>query len=152
MSSREGDWVCAACQHSNFKRRDACQKCGCPKYASPADISAYRINRTEVLPGDWYCTGMNCGAHNYASRTSCYRCGALKGADYCQYGVGMVAPGGYLYDPSALPGWKTGDWICTGLIYNIHSDMDAVNITMLAGRNATSAKCSGISECLPRKK
>ncbi|CDP10375.1 unnamed protein product [Coffea canephora] len=110
--SREGDWLCAACQYSNFKRRDACQKCGCPKYASPEDISSYRIHKTEVLPGDWYCTAMNCGAHNYASRTSCYRCGAMK-SDNCGYGVGMMAPGGYLYDSSALPGWKTGDWICT---------------------------------------
>ncbi|CAI9100197.1 OLC1v1037140C1 [Oldenlandia corymbosa var. corymbosa] len=112
--NREGDWMCAACQYTNFKRRDACQKCGCPKFASAADIATYRtINRTEVLPGDWYCTGMNCGAHNYASRNNCYRCGASKGGDYGGYVPGMIPPPAYLCDPSVIPGWKTGDWICT---------------------------------------
>ncbi|XP_022864233.1 zinc finger Ran-binding domain-containing protein 2-like [Olea europaea var. sylvestris] len=109
MSS--GDWMCAACQHVNFKKRESCQRCSCPKYASEADVSAYGTNRTEVLAGDWYCGTLNCGSHNYASRTSCYRCGASR--DYCGYGAGMVAPAGDAYDASVLPGWKTGDWICS---------------------------------------
>ncbi|KAL3322830.1 hypothetical protein AABB24_040095 [Solanum stoloniferum] len=118
--SRDGDWMCAACQHLNFKKRDACQRCSCPKYATPADVAMYGLNKTEVLAGDWYCSGMNCGSHNYASRTSCYRCGALK-SDYYGIGAGMMAPTGYGYDSSALPGWKSGDWICSRLGCGMHN-------------------------------
>ncbi|KAG9153249.1 hypothetical protein Leryth_020842 [Lithospermum erythrorhizon] len=115
-----GDWMCPACQHINFKKRESCQRCNCPKFASEADIAAYGMNRTEVLAGDWYCSTMNCGAHNYASRTSCYRCGTFK-YDYCGYGAGMVAPGAHAYDASVLPGWKTGDWICNRLGCGVHN-------------------------------
>lgn len=107
MSWTGGDWMCAACQHQNFKKRDTCQRCGYPKFGGP-DASTYLYNRTEVLAGDWYCTAINCGAHNYASRSNCYRCGALK-SDYA-YGNMMA----YGADGSAPPGWKTGDWICNG--------------------------------------
>ncbi|CAH1432860.1 unnamed protein product [Lactuca virosa] len=65
-----GDWMCGACQHINFKKRDACQRCQCPKFATPAEMSNYGIDRTEVLAGDWYCSTFNCGSHNYASRTA----------------------------------------------------------------------------------
>ncbi|XP_059635070.1 uncharacterized protein LOC132277272 [Cornus florida] len=116
--SREGDWMCPSCQHLNFKKRDSCQLCQCPKYGG--DISSYGINRTEVLAGDWYCNAMNCGAHNYASRPSCYRCGASK--DYFGYGGDTVGAGAYLYaDGSAPPGWKTGDWICSRLGCGVHN-------------------------------
>nr|GEV53023.1 zinc finger Ran-binding domain-containing protein 2-like [Tanacetum cinerariifolium] len=50
MSS--GDWMCASCQHLNFKKRDACQRCHCPKFATPDEVSAYGMNKTEVLAGD----------------------------------------------------------------------------------------------------
>ncbi|CAN4096413.1 unnamed protein product [Withania somnifera] len=82
--SRDGDWMCAACQHVNFKKRDACQRC------------------SYVLAGDWYCRAMNCGSHNYASRSSCYLCGVI-------------------YDASALPGWKSGGWICSRLGCAMHN-------------------------------
>ncbi|XP_042048764.1 zinc finger Ran-binding domain-containing protein 2-like isoform X3 [Salvia splendens] len=100
--NRQGDWMCGACQHLNFSKRDSCQRCGCPKYAGAAEAAAYAtaLHKSEVLAGDWYCAAMNCGAHNYASRTSCYRCCASK--DYCGYSTGIMAPG-----------WKTGDWICS---------------------------------------
>ncbi|GAB4828310.1 hypothetical protein Ancab_035306 [Ancistrocladus abbreviatus] len=99
-----GDWMCGACQHMNFKKRDSCQKCGFSKFGTQGDVSAYTYNRTEVLAGDWYCQGMSCGAHNYASRTSCFKCGALK-TDY------MLGSGGFGSE-NLIPGWKTGDWIC----------------------------------------
>ncbi|KAL6974278.1 hypothetical protein U1Q18_028459 [Sarracenia purpurea var. burkii] len=107
--SREGggDWMCSSCQHLNFKKRDSCQRCQCPKFGAGADASSYGINRTEVLAGDWYCNSLNCGAHNYASRTNCYMCGATKN-DYCS---------GYPYDANVLPGWKSGDWICARLVH-----------------------------------
>ncbi|GKV00727.1 hypothetical protein SLEP1_g13367 [Rubroshorea leprosula] len=97
MSWTGGDWICAACQHQNFKKRETCHRCGYPKFGGP-DVSTFLYNRTEVLAGDWYCSNVNCRAHNYASRTSCYRCGALKNIDYG--------------DSSCPPGWKAGDWIC----------------------------------------
>ncbi|XP_051131426.1 uncharacterized protein LOC127251666 [Andrographis paniculata] len=106
---RQGDWMCAACQYLNFQRRDSCQKCSCPKYATAADVATYAMPRTEMLAGDWYCGALNCGSHNYASRTSCYRCGAAK--DYCGFSAGVMASAGYPSD--SLPGWKTGDWICS---------------------------------------
>ncbi|XP_028752696.1 zinc finger Ran-binding domain-containing protein 2-like isoform X1 [Neltuma alba] len=108
-----GDWMCGACQHINFKKRDACQRCGYPKFGGP-DPSTYGYNRTEALAGDWFCTAMNCGAHNYASRSSCYRCGATKDDYASLYAGNMVGSGGYGSDCSFPPGWKSGDWICTG--------------------------------------
>ncbi|XP_038701135.1 zinc finger Ran-binding domain-containing protein 2-like [Tripterygium wilfordii] len=111
MSWTGGDWMCAACQHQNFKKREACQRCGYPKYGGP-DVSTYLYNRTEVLAGDWYCTAMNCGAHNYASRLNCHRCGAMKTGYDCGYGGNMMNTGGYGSDGSVPPGWKSGDWLC----------------------------------------
>ncbi|KAK2645991.1 hypothetical protein Ddye_021186 [Dipteronia dyeriana] len=106
MSWTGGDWMCDACQHQNFKKRDACQRCGYPKFGGP-DVSTYLYNRTEVLAGDWYCTATNCGAHNYASRPSCYICGALKN----DYGS----------DGSYPAGWKKGDWICNRMGCGVHN-------------------------------
>ncbi|GMH04500.1 hypothetical protein Nepgr_006340 [Nepenthes gracilis] len=118
--SSPGDWMCAACQHMNFKKRDSCQKCGFPKFGSQADVAAYAHNRTEVLAGDWYCQAMNCGAHNFASRTSCYRCGALKSDYVGGYGGHMVASGGFGSE-NLIPGWKTGDWICSRPGCGVHN-------------------------------
>ncbi|OWM71728.1 hypothetical protein CDL15_Pgr005916 [Punica granatum] len=106
MNWSGGDWLCAACQHQNFKKRDACQRCGYPKFGGP-DVSTYLYNRTEVLAGDWYCMAMNCGSHNYASRTTCYRCGALKDDYGSAYGGNMMVSEG-----AAPAGWKSGDWLC----------------------------------------
>ncbi|WMV60361.1 hypothetical protein MTR67_053746 [Solanum verrucosum] len=152
--SMEGDWMCAACQHLNFKKRDACQRCSCPKYATTTDVYMYGLNKTEVLAGDWYCSAINCGSHNYASRTSCYRCGALK-SDYYGNGAGMIASTGYGYDASACPGWKSGDWICSrGGATSPSTDLaktnsfgpnhDVVRTTMPVEQNVINARCLGI--------
>ncbi|KAJ6742774.1 ZINC FINGER PROTEIN [Salix viminalis] len=112
-----GDWMCSACQHQNFKKRETCQRCGYPKYGGP-DPATYICNATKVLAGDWYCTAMNCQAHNYASRSSCYSCGALKN-DHAAGGYGSNAYGS---DGSAdPPGWKTGDWVCTRFGCGVHN-------------------------------
>ncbi|KAF5482138.1 hypothetical protein F2P56_002729, partial [Juglans regia] len=111
MSWSGGDWMCGACQHTNFKKRDACQRCGYPKYGGP-DPSTY--NTTEVLAGDWFCNAMNCGSHNYASRSNCYRCGAYKTHDYAAAGYGSAAS-------HVPPGWKTGDWICSRMGCGVHN-------------------------------
>ncbi|EOA27987.1 hypothetical protein CARUB_v10024163mg [Capsella rubella] len=119
MSWSGGDWLCGACQHPNFKKRESCQKCGYPKFGG-VDVSTYLYNRTEVLAGDWYCGALNCGSHNYASRTSCYRCGMIK-VEYTEqyYGAQMVAYGN---DAAAgPPGWKTGDWVCPRVGCGVHN-------------------------------
>ncbi|KAH6818449.1 Ran BP2/NZF zinc finger-like superfamily protein [Perilla frutescens var. frutescens] len=120
MSCRQGDWMCGACQHLNFTKRESCQRCGCPKYGDAgayANAMAMQKTAADVLAGDWYCGAINCGAHNYASRTSCYRCCASK--DYCGYGAGIMASAGYAYD--AIHGWKTGDWICSRVGCGMHN-------------------------------
>ncbi|KAJ0515401.1 putative Zinc finger, RanBP2-type [Helianthus annuus] len=101
MSS--GDWMCGACQHSNFKKRDVCQRCQCPKFATPAEIQTH-ANKTRVLAGDWYCC---CEAHNFANRTECYRCGVHV---MMAFNSSSSYPS---YDASLLPGGKVGDWMCT---------------------------------------
>ncbi|KAL8136134.1 RNA-binding protein involved in heterochromatin assembly dri1-like isoform X1 [Apium graveolens] len=118
MSS--GDWMCGLCQHLNFKKRDSCQRCRFPKFGSEADMASYGINREEVLAGDWYCNVMNCGTHNYASRTNCFRCGALK-QDLYGYGAGMMTSGGYASENTVPPGWKSGDWICNRYGCGVHN-------------------------------
>lgn len=105
MNWSGGDWMCGVCEHVNFKKREACQRCGYPKYGGPdpSTYDQYNIihskSTDEVLAGDWYC---NCGAHNYASRSSCYRCNSNA---YKSLDIG------------ALPGWKSGDWICSRYLY-----------------------------------
>ncbi|XP_021858416.1 uncharacterized protein [Spinacia oleracea] len=122
-----GDWMCGGCQHINFKKREMCQCCGLPKYGGKNDASAYEnntnTNRTEVLAGDWYCQDINCGTHNYASRTSCFRCGIQK--SMCSLGCcgasSVTSSGaGYTYEANP-PGWKTGDWICTRPGCGVHN-------------------------------
>ncbi|KAK9141651.1 hypothetical protein Syun_011051 [Stephania yunnanensis] len=123
--SRPGDWNCRSCQHLNFSRRDSCQRCNESRSGGGGDYggfggrgsSSYGFSGSDVRPGDWYCSVGNCGAHNFASRSSCFKCGAFKDD----------SPGGYDGD---LPrsrgfggrsGWKSGDWICTRAGCNEHN-------------------------------
>ncbi|KAL9224005.1 hypothetical protein vseg_000081 [Gypsophila vaccaria] len=117
--SWSSDWMCGACQHMNFKRRDSCHRCGYSRYGGPllvnnASSAATNNTTTEVaLPGDWYCQAFGCGAHNYASRVSCFRCSALKPRCHGAFFGGssiMTATGEGV---AVIPGWKTGDWICS---------------------------------------
>ncbi|CAI9094526.1 OLC1v1030284C6 [Oldenlandia corymbosa var. corymbosa] len=136
--NRPGDWNCRSCQHLNFQRRDSCQRCGDPRPGG--DFGSFlggggRGNSSsfggfssgpDVRPGDWYCSFGSCGAHNFASRSSCFKCGALKdesaGAggpldgDHMMargrafgFGSGGISGGG----GGSRSGWKSGDWICT---------------------------------------
>ncbi|KAI4377350.1 hypothetical protein MLD38_014992 [Melastoma candidum] len=119
MNWSSGDWLCAVCQHQNFKKREACQRCEYPKLGGP-DVSSFIYK--EVLPGDWFCNVLGCGAHNYASRSTCHHCGALKGNN-----GGVVsnssAVSGYVPEGGVLlpPGWKKGDWICTRNGCGVHN-------------------------------
>lgn len=142
--SRPGDWNCRSCQHLNFQRRDSCQRCGDMKHGSIGgggvgvyggrgsmiNPSVYGFTGPDVRPGDWYCSIGNCGAHNFASRSSCFKCGVFKddlassggngGSGFdgdmmsrgrgFGFGGGSVGAGG---GGSSRSGWKSGDWICT---------------------------------------
>ncbi|MED6203806.1 hypothetical protein PIB30_003098 [Stylosanthes scabra] len=138
--SRPGDWNCRTCNHLNFQRRESCQRCGEPRGSSTGagaggdyggafggrGSSSFGFTTgPDVRPGDWYCTVGNCGAHNFASRSSCFKCGAPKeessatgfDADMPRTrGFGFGGGGG-----SARPGWKSGDWICTRSGCNEHN-------------------------------
>ncbi|KAL9685373.1 hypothetical protein QQ045_022823 [Rhodiola kirilowii] len=110
--SRPGDWMCGSCQHLNFKKRDACQKCSYSKLEAPPIDQCSRQH--EVLAGDWYCGAMNCSAHNYANRLNCYQCGALKNFDGVSQMMAMGGGHSSFYGSSIMhmPGWKNGDWLC----------------------------------------
>ncbi|XP_043702918.1 uncharacterized RNA-binding protein C17H9.04c-like isoform X2 [Telopea speciosissima] len=128
--SRPGDWNCRSCQHLNFSRRDSCQRCGEPRSGDYGGFgarvgSSFGFSGSDVRPGDWYCSAVNCGAHNFASRSSCFKCGACKdesaGGGYegdmprsRSYGFGSGAGAG-------RSGWKSGDWICTRSGCNEHN-------------------------------
>ncbi|XP_058734411.1 uncharacterized protein LOC131606150 [Vicia villosa] len=130
--SRPGDWNCRSCQHMNFQRRESCQRCGDSKYGERVDYgsvfggirggSSFGLSGSDVRLGDWYCGAGNCGAHNFASRLSCFKCGAFKDE---------LASGGFNnstdillsrgFGGSTRPGWKSGDWICNRLGCNEHN-------------------------------
>ncbi|XP_056174869.1 transcription initiation factor TFIID subunit 15-like [Syzygium oleosum] len=119
--SRPGDWNCQSCHHLNFQRRDLCQRCGEPR---PSSLGGGRSNSSfrsgaavDVKLGDWYCGVGGCGAHNFASRLSCFKCGMAK--DESPTGGGydgdMPRMRGFGYgsgSSASRPGWKPGDWIC----------------------------------------
>ncbi|KAL5783152.1 hypothetical protein ACOSP7_008181 [Xanthoceras sorbifolium] len=142
--SRPGDWNCRSCSHLNFQRRDSCQRCGEPRPgggergdfggsfggvrgggSSPFGYST----GPDVRPGDWYCTFGNCGAHNFASRSSCFKCGASKDESACggliEGGADMPRMRGFAgfgsAGSSSRSGWKSGDWICTRSGCNEHN-------------------------------
>ncbi|KAL5729522.1 hypothetical protein ACHQM5_002462 [Ranunculus cassubicifolius] len=129
--NRPGDWNCRSCQHLNFSRRDSCQRCGDPRSGGSGAVefggfgvrggsSSFGFSSgSDVRPGDWYCSAGNCGAHNFASRSSCFKCGAFPatggfdGGDILR-SRGFPATGG-------RSGWKSGDWICNRLACNEHN-------------------------------
>ncbi|KAG2691533.1 hypothetical protein I3760_08G013000 [Carya illinoinensis] len=137
--SRPGDWNCRSCNHLNFQRRDSCQRCGEPRAAERGDYgsfggsSSFRFNNNttgpDVRPGDWYCTIGNCGTHNFASRSSCFKCGASKdessGGGYYDDKLRTRGFGGFgsgsSTGSSSRSGWKSGDWICSRMGCNEHN-------------------------------
>ncbi|XP_031488477.1 uncharacterized protein LOC116256290 [Nymphaea colorata] len=135
MNRKPGDWNCRSCQHLNFSRRDICQKCSEPRssgdYSSfggrggGSSFGGYGTTGSDVRPGDWYCTAPNCGVHNFASRSSCFKCGAFKDDSGGAFDADMPRGnrGGFGFGSSfgGRPGWKSGDWICTRSGCNEHN-------------------------------
>ncbi|XP_078177450.1 ran BP2/NZF zinc finger-like superfamily protein isoform X2 [Carex rostrata] len=135
MNRKPGDWNCRSCQHLNFSRRDMCQRCGETRtggdfganFGGVRGMSSFGggFGGSDVRPGDWYC---NCGAHNFASRSSCFKCGVFKEESSVNggfdgdmsrsrgFGFGNGGGGG-----GGRPGWKSGDWICTRSGCNEHN-------------------------------
>ncbi|XP_057959812.1 RNA-binding protein involved in heterochromatin assembly dri1-like [Malania oleifera] len=132
--SRPGDWNCRSCQHLNFQRRESCQRCGEPRSGGGSDYGGFTGGRggsssfgfagPDVRPGDWYCAVANCGAHNFASRSTCFKCNAFKDVDSSSSydaegsrtrGFGFGGFGG------GRSSWKSGDWICSRPGCNEHN-------------------------------
>ncbi|XP_077210964.1 RNA-binding protein involved in heterochromatin assembly dri1-like [Tasmannia lanceolata] len=106
--NRPGDWTCKSCQYLNFSRRDSCQRCG--------EIGRGGFSGADVKPGDWYCSACNCGVHNFANRSSCFKCGAFKDESGLSFDADAPrSKGGF------GASWKSGDWICARSGCNKHN-------------------------------
>uniref|UniRef100_A0A453NQX2 RanBP2-type domain-containing protein n=1 Tax=Aegilops tauschii subsp. strangulata TaxID=200361 RepID=A0A453NQX2_AEGTS len=112
MNRKPGDWDCRSCQHLNFSRRDLCQRCGEPRSAADRGSVGGALGgdyaNFDVRPGDWYCT---CGAHNFASRSSCFKCAAFKEEAAVNGGAGgfdgdMSRSRGFGFGPPWLEVWR----------------------------------------------
>ncbi|XP_059461182.1 uncharacterized protein LOC132190263 [Corylus avellana] len=135
--SRPGDWNCRSCNHLNFQRRDSCQRCGEPRPSERSDYGSFGGGRgsspsfgsfstgPDVRPGDWYCNINNCGAHNFASRSNCFKCGASKddspGGGGYEGDMSRIRGFGFGSGSSSRSNWKSGDWICTRSGCNEHN-------------------------------
>ncbi|XP_042395288.1 transcription initiation factor TFIID subunit 15-like [Zingiber officinale] len=130
MSRKSGDWICRWCQYDNFCRRDACVRChraklGCGEreMIGGEENGDHAMVNWDVKPGDWHCAC--CGVNNFASRDSCFKCGACRdgAASAVAQSWGSAATvgssGGQLRAQPA--GWKSGDWICTWRGCNKHN-------------------------------
>ncbi|KAB5553320.1 hypothetical protein DKX38_010631 [Salix brachista] len=135
--SRPGDWNCRSCQHLNFQRRDSCQRCGDPRpgerdhygsFGGRSSGGSFGFTGPDVRPGDWYCTAGNCGAHNFASRSSCFKCGVSKDES---------SGGGLDADMSRMRGYGFGGGGGAG--GSGSSRPVATSTTLLAGLNAIDA-------------
>ncbi|AED93454.1 putative Zinc finger, RanBP2-type [Arabidopsis thaliana] len=147
--NRPGDWNCRLCSHLNFQRRDSCQRCREPRpggistdllsgFGGRPVSSSFGFNTgPDVRPGDWYCNLGDCGTHNFANRSSCFKCGAAKDEFSCSsaaattgfmdmnvgprrglFGFGGSSSGG---GGTGRSPWKSGDWICPRSGCNEHN-------------------------------
>ncbi|OEL21405.1 hypothetical protein BAE44_0017577 [Dichanthelium oligosanthes] len=123
IQRKPGDWNCKNCQHLNFGRRDYCQRCHDPRpdlQFSDGYSTGGVLTSLDIRPGDWYCS---CGYHNFASRSSCFKCGTIV-RDFPAGQGAAGAEGDFACgrDSAAVrAGWKAGDWICTRPGCNVHN-------------------------------
>ncbi|WOK93936.1 hypothetical protein Cni_G02637 [Canna indica] len=128
MNRKPGDWDCRWCRHLNFSRRESCFRCGKARsggeyagFGGGGSSFGFGAAGADVRPGDWYCSC--CGCHNFASRSSCFKCGAVK--EEAVPSAAATGGGGGLDTDGARPrgfvlgvgggraSWKSGDWICS---------------------------------------
>ncbi|EMS55954.1 Uncharacterized RNA-binding protein C17H9.04c [Triticum urartu] len=191
MNRKPGDWDCRSCQHLNFSRRDLCQRCSEPRSAADrgsvggalgGDYANFggRVGGgssfgtgfgagSDVRPGDWYCT---CGAHNFASRSSCFKCAAFKEEAAVNGGAGgfdgdMSRSRGFGFGAvgalaSALsvawaPAWEPARPVVVpaalagSLATGFAPGLDATSTTSPAGRSASGATHRGTPALRCRK-
>ncbi|KAK8491145.1 hypothetical protein V6N11_037914 [Hibiscus sabdariffa] len=148
--NRPGDWNCRSCQHLNFQRRDSCQRCGEPRsggergdYGSFGGRGGSSLGFTgpDVRPGDWYCTVGNCGAHNFASRSSCFKCGAAKDESSGGFEAPVAltgnletgfAPGRDAMSTTLPAGWNVSDAMHQGTPpTNLHTNWSEMKFSFL---------------------
>lgn len=78
----DGAWECSACRNVNFASREACNRCHA---ANPGRSTGTPARGSAQAGGGWPVPGVNgawacglCGNTNYATRTACNRCAALR--------------------------------------------------------------------------
>ncbi len=86
---KPGDWDCPKCGDHQFSKNTTCRKCRTPKgdtsLKRPRDDTDEKAEKEsspkkariepEVKSGDWIC---DCETHNFASRTTCFKCKKAK--------------------------------------------------------------------------
>lgn len=114
---RPGDWTCPGCHAHNFASRSVCFKCKNAKAGGSGggggfsgDVSkssepAGGPTAGNFRPGDWICTG--CRAHNFASRSACFKCKQRKSGGEQSSAATQASSGG-----SAPDNFRSGDWMC----------------------------------------
>ena len=114
---RPGDWTCPGCHAHNFASRSVCFKCKNAKAGGSGggggfsgDVSkssepAGGPTAGNFRPGDWICTG--CRAHNFASRSACFKCKQRKSGGEQSSAATQSSSGG-----SAPENFRSGDWMC----------------------------------------
>jgi len=87
---RPFDWDCPSCNAHNYADKTACYVCSLPKPEEGSFGGAgkksvgfngesrggRKRNRDNYRPGDWDCP--QCSAHNFASKTACFKCNIPK--------------------------------------------------------------------------
>ena len=118
---RPGDWTCPGCSAHNFASRSVCFKCKNAKpgggggslggsaggdFSTKAPEPAGGPAGGNFRPGDWICSG--CRAHNFASRSACFKCKQRKAGGEGG-GSAPAASGGGVAQPE---NFRSGDWMC----------------------------------------
>mmetsp|Transcript_17621 Transcript_17621/g.28515 ORF Transcript_17621/g.28515 Transcript_17621/m.28515 type:complete len:386 (+) Transcript_17621:214-1371(+) len=133
-NTRPGDWTCPECRANVFASRNECYKCRTPKPPGAGESQPPYSGHTpynggyHVPPmgqgppngfraGDWLCPSPQCSAHNYASRTTCFRCNGPRGPPAPMGGGGyppqQFAPYGGNQYQRRPPAERPGDWKCS---------------------------------------
>eukprot|EP00466_Bigelowiella_natans_P016364 jgi/Bigna1/45259/e_gw1.116.19.1 len=99
-------------------------------------------------PGDWMCT--QCGAHNYASKSLCFRCGMGMMANYGNYGQAMHGGhggggmGGIFIDVAKF---RAGDWLCISCkAHNYASKHSCYKCSAAKPQSENTGKIEGAAE------
>mmetsp|Transcript_5692 Transcript_5692/g.10451 ORF Transcript_5692/g.10451 Transcript_5692/m.10451 type:complete len:484 (+) Transcript_5692:215-1666(+) len=83
---KPGDWMCSCGAH-NYQSRTECYKCGNSKEEGQTEEKQSSSRNSKgylpynFKPGDWMCPNPECSAHNYQSRSECYKCNEARPAE-----------------------------------------------------------------------